>query len=291
MRDNNEIIPLPQYQEPTDLEDAKIKIFELGVNLHEHAYILGKTLIWARDKIGTTAFGHPTKNPDDNWITNNVWFGLSTAYRFMGHSKKCDRAGHLLEYHPKQNKPSVVTVTTPGRFSTIIIDPPWPIKKVERYERPYQEPNLDYPNMTVDAIKQSTFPFDEHCHVYLWTTQKYLPIAFECFIEWEVKYIQTLVWHKNVGFTPMGLFMNNAEFVLFGRKGSLPLLKAGEKCVFTGKVREHSRKPDEFYDLVRKVSPEPRIDCFSREKREGFDQFGNETNKYNMIEARYEIGN
>ena len=45
-------------------------------------------------------------------------------------------------------------------------------------------------------------------------------------------------------------------------------------------VREHSRKPDEFYDLVREVSPGPRIDVFSREKREGFDQWGNEEDEF-----------
>ena len=45
-------------------------------------------------------------------------------------------------------------------------------------------------------------------------------------------------------------------------------------------VREHSSKPDSFYDLVREVSPEPRIDIFSRELREGFEQYGNETTKF-----------
>jgi N6-adenosine-specific RNA methylase IME4 len=40
--------------------------------------------------------------------------------------------------------------------------------------------------------------------------------------------------------------------------------------------REHSRKPDEFYDLIRRVSPGPRLDMFSREKRDGFEQHGNE---------------
>lgn len=273
----NELITLPQYQDPDSLDDAKRKIIDLGTSLHEHAYILGKTLRWVRDKIGTKKF-------ENGWIPENIWFTDRTAYRFMGFSKKCDKKGYLTEYHPHINKATTDTVSAKNdKYSTVIIDPPWPVKKVERYERPYQEPDLDYSTMTIDAIKQSTFPFDDNCHVYLWTTQKYLPIAFECFIEWEVKYVQTLVWHKTVGFTPMGLFMNNVEYVLFGRKGSLPLLKAGEKCVFNAKVREHSRKPDEFYDIVRKASPEPRIDCFSREKREGFDQFGNETNKYKVF--------
>jgi len=180
----------------------------------------------------------------------------------------------------KQKEQSEVNVPK-GKYRTIVIDPPWPMQKIIRQERPYQEKNLDYPVLSIQAIKEITLPFsDDGCHVYFWTTQKFLPIAFEIFNQWEVKYIQTLVWHKNVGFTPFGLFMNNVEFVLFGKKGNLPLLKSGEKAVFRGKVREHSRKPDEFYDLVKKVSPEPRIDMFSRERREGFDSWGDEVEKF-----------
>jgi N6-adenosine-specific RNA methylase IME4 len=54
----------------------------------------------------------------------------------------------------------------------------------------------------------------------------------------------------------------------------------GKRLDFAAKVREHSRKPDEFYDLVREVSPEPRIDMFGREKHEGFAIWGNEPNKF-----------
>lgn len=170
-----------------------------------------------------------------------------------------------------------------GEYRTIIIDPPWPIEKISRAEvRPYQEIKIHYSSVTIEAIKNFNLPMAEECHVYLWTTNKFLPIAFEIFNFWEIKYIQTLVWHKNVGFTPYSLFMGNAEFILFGRKGGLALLKVGEKLCFEAKVREHSRKPDEFYDIVRRVSPEPRIDLFSREKREGFDQWGDEIGKFKL---------
>lgn len=181
-------------------------------------------------------------------------------------------------FREKQEEPLII----PGTYRTIVIDPSWPIEKIERDVRRQQTPSLGYESvpMTIDAIKGTKLPFAKNCHVYLWTTQKFLPIAFEIVEAWEVNYIQTLVWHKNVGFTPFGLFMNNVEFVLFGRKGNLPLLKVGIKAVFEGKVREHSRKPDEFYDIVKLASPEPRIDIFSRERREGFEQWGNEIDKF-----------
>jgi N6-adenosine-specific RNA methylase IME4 len=84
---------------------------------------------------------------------------------------------------------------------------------------------------------------------------------------------------KNVGFTPFS-FMYSTELAVFARRGSLDLLVKGRRLDFNAKVREHSRKPDEFYDLVRDVSPGPRIDMFSREARDGFDQWGNETDRF-----------
>ena len=73
--------------------------------------------------------------------------------------------------------------------------------------------------------------------------------------------------------------------MILARRGGQPFLetKAFPVC-FEGKRREHSRKPEEFYDLVKRVSPEPRIDIFSRESREGFDQFGNEKDKFDVLQ-------
>lgn len=74
--------------------------------------------------------------------------------------------------------------------------------------------------------------------------------------------------------------MFSTEFVLFGMIGNLAVIRKGVRTDFKGKVREHSRKPDEFYEIVKRVSPDPRIDIFSREKRVGFDQYGDEPDKF-----------
>jgi len=177
-----------------------------------------------------------------------------------------------LQLRPRQNvtKAPDWPVT---KYRTIIIDPPWPIEKILRDER-LQQYNLDYPTMTIDEIKSLPIPelaFEDGCHIYLWTTHRFLPTSFEVFREWGVHYECLLTWVKNVGITPFS-WMYSTEHCLFGRVGELPLLKMGRRVDFQAKVREHSRKPDEFYELVREVSPEPRIDVFSREKREGFEQ-------------------
>lgn len=167
-----------------------------------------------------------------------------------------------------------------GRYRTIVIDPPWDMTKIDRDLAPNQV-DFEYPTMTLEEIKNFPMPAHEECHLWLWTTQKFLPDCFEILKAWDFKYLVTCVWHKNGGFQPVGLPQYNCEFVILARRGGQPFLetKAFPTC-FQAQRREHSRKPDEFYDLVRRVSPGPRIDIFSREKREGFDQFGNETEKF-----------
>ena len=112
----------------------------------------------------------------------------------------------------------------------------------------------------------------------------HLPDAFDILEAWGAKYQCLLTWVKNVGFTPFS-FMYSTEHCLFAHIGSLPLLQMGKRLDFSAKVREHSRKPDEFYDLVRTVSPGPRLDMFGREKHEGFDVWGNEPDKFTVSDA------
>lgn len=167
-----------------------------------------------------------------------------------------------------------------GKYSCLIVDPPWTMQKIEREERPNQF-EFDYPTMTEEELK--VFPLPDFaandCHLYLWTTQKHLPLALRLAEHWGFKYQCLMTWVKNVGMTPFS-WMYSTEHALFCTKGSLPLLTIGRRLDFSAKVREHSRKPDEFYNLVKDVSPGPRLDIFSREKREGFDQYGNEVEKY-----------
>lgn len=169
------------------------------------------------------------------------------------------------------------------QYKTIVIDPPWPMEKILRDERTNQA-DFDYSVMELHeicALPVSQAALADGCHVYLWTTQRFLPDAFGVLQAWGVNYECLLTWVKNVGFTPFS-FMYSTEHCLFGRIGSLPLLKKGIRLDFQAKVREHSRKPDEFYDIVRTVSPEPRLDWFSREPRAGFDQLGDEVDKFGL---------
>jgi len=166
-----------------------------------------------------------------------------------------------------------------GKFDVLVIDPPWPIKKIERDERPNQS-EIDYPTMTVEEI--GTYFTDkihhaDDCHVWLWTTHKFFPDAVNLFATWSVKYVCTFVWHKPGGFQPIGLPQYNCEFCLYGRIGNPSFIdtKAFFTC-FNADRGKHSEKPDCFYETVVRVTAGLRGAPFERKSRAGFEVGGNE---------------
>jgi N6-adenosine-specific RNA methylase IME4 len=117
--------------------------------------------------------------------------------------------------------------------------------------------------------------------VFVWTTQKFLPLTHSLIESFGARYGFTMTWHKSGGFQPIDQPQYNSEFVVYGRIGS-PLFvdtKNFSTCFATPR-REHSRKPQEFYDTVRRVTAGSRIDIFAREQRDGFATYGDETGKF-----------
>ena len=75
------------------------------------------------------------------------------------------------------------------KYKTIVADPPWQYGKwgkgSDKCAMAGKHQNMDeplpYPSMAIDEIKALPVSdmADNDCDLYLWTTQKYLPYAFE----------------------------------------------------------------------------------------------------------------
>jgi N6-adenosine-specific RNA methylase IME4 len=165
--------------------------------------------------------------------------------------------------------------TCSGSYDVVVVDPPWPMERIERDCRENQAKPLDYSVMTLDEIGALSVPAARDCHLWLWTTHRFLPHAFSILARWGFKYVCTFTWHKPGGFQPYGLPQYNSEFVLYGRRGSPVFTSTREffTC-FEAARAEHSAKPQEFYDTVARVTAGRRLDMFNRRVIPGFDRWG-----------------
>jgi len=174
------------------------------------------------------------------------------------------------------------------KYKTILVDPPWKYGKWGKASKPNyaghtpKESEMPYEQMTVDQIKALAVAdiAAENCDLYLWTTQKYLPQAFEVLKAWGFKYCQTLTWCKApMGTGQGGLYCPTNEFLILGRRGRMPTGKTRQDSTWWQVKRawkKHSKKPEFFQDMIEQQSDGPRVELFARRQRPGWDVWGNE---------------
>src|SRR5881392_76343 len=174
-----------------------------------------------------------------------------------------------------------------GRFGTILADPPWQFENRTGKVAPEHKRLNRYATMTLDDI--CALPVAdlsaEPSHLYLWVPNALLPDGLKVMEAWGFRYVSNIVWEKvrkdggsdgrGVGF----YFRNVTELLLFGVKGkSARTLAPGRRQVnlLATRKREHSRKPDEQYDLIEACSPAPFLELFARGKRPKWVVWGNQ---------------
>jgi N6-adenosine-specific RNA methylase IME4 len=142
-----------------------------------------------------------------------------------------------------------------------------------------------YATMTLDDILALPVAaiVEDTAHLYLWVPNALLPEGLRVLAAWGFEYKSNIVWHKirkdggpdgrGVGF----YFRNTTELILFGVRGkNARTLAPGRRQVniIKSRKREHSRKPDEAYELIEACSPGPFLEMFARGSRAGWSDLG-----------------
>ena len=175
-----------------------------------------------------------------------------------------------------------------GSYTVIVADPPWQFRLWSETNL-QKSPAKHYGLMTTAGV--CALPVESlaapDCVLLLWTSAPMLFDAGDVARAWGFpKYVSRTAWRKTYksGAQAMGCgywVRTMHEDVLIFTRGKPRIAKAFPS-LFDGVRREHSRKPDEFYDLVTARTPgAKRADLFSRESRPGFDGWGNEHGKFN----------
>jgi len=166
-----------------------------------------------------------------------------------------------------------------GVYEVVVVDPPWEPPTGRLYDPEWGRGFPPYATMSVDQIKAMKMPIADDAAVFLWTIGRFLHESFHIFDAWELEYKATLIWVKH--YIKIGeIFRHQHEYVQVGFKGKPDWRFTHQSTVFNAPVREHSRKPDEFYAIIDKMFPGPKIDMFAREKRKGWDAWGAEVDYY-----------
>lgn len=176
------------------------------------------------------------------------------------------------------------------RFRTILADPPWQFTNKTGKVAPEHKRLSRYGTMKLDEIVDLPVGevAEEPAHLYLWCPNALLPDGLAVLKAWGFTYKSNIVWHKirkdggsdgrGVGF----YFRNVTELILFGVRGkNARTLAPGRRQVnlLATRKREHSRKPDEQYEIIEACSPGPFLELFARGTRKGWAMWGNQADE------------
>lgn len=189
-----------------------------------------------------------------------------------------------LDYH-KENE--LLEFCDGKKFKTILADPPWQFQNRTGKMAPEHKRLNRYPTMKLDEIKQLPVSqvSDDTSHLYLWVPNALLPEGLEVMSSWGFQYKTNIIWEKirkdggpdgrGVGF----YFRNVTEILLFGIRGTKARTLAPARSqvnILRTQKREHSRKPDEIFDIIEACSEGPYLELFARGKREDWLLWGNQ---------------
>jgi len=165
-----------------------------------------------------------------------------------------------------------------GPFRVIAADPPWAYES--RALDPTHRAANPYPDMAVEdiaALGVGSLAHDD-CVLWLWTTNAFMRDSYAVLDAWGFEPKTILTWVKDRMGTGDWL-RGRTEHCHLAVKGRPPVELTNQTTALEAPLRQHSRKPDEFYALVEALCPAPedgRLEMFQREPRQGWVGHGNQ---------------
>jgi len=208
---------------------------------------------------------------------------IHAAYKeIKKEEKKKERDEKIQQVKQKIETENLTTLNK--KYHVIAIDPPWAYNEKggfssDDYDAQNNRGAVDYPTMTVQQIKQIELPAADDCVLFLWTTHAFLKDSFDIMQNWGFEYKATIVWDK----VKMGMGRNirmQCEFCLLGIKGKPIIQGSSERDIITESRREHSRKPEAFYEMVERMCIGNKLDYFSRQSRNNWEHYGAEQGQF-----------
>ena len=178
---------------------------------------------------------------------------VNKAYRYI---KQKEDEKRILEEKP--------LLEIKGKYKTILVDPPW------RYDTNVLGRTIPtYATLQVDEMINIGKYADDNCHLYLWSTNAFIPKACQLLKTWGFEYKTIITWVKpSIGIG--SYFRNSTEHLLFAIKGQLSTRTRDIPTHFEANRSEHSEKPEESYILIEKASYPPYLELYARKARSGW---------------------
>ncbi|QIR85040.1 MT-A70 family methyltransferase [Paracoccus sp. AK26] len=178
-----------------------------------------------------------------------------------------------------------------GGFDMIMADPPW-LYQLRSEKGEEKAPQAQYACMTLDeiaALPVSALAADDAV-LWLWATNPLLRDAFKIIDAWGFQFKTAGHWVKTtkndkLNFGTGYILRCAGEPFLIATRGT-PKTTKSTRSVIMGRIREHSRKPEEAFAAAEQLMPDARrIEVFSRQKRPGWVNWGNEAEKFGSIDG------
>jgi len=168
------------------------------------------------------------------------------------------------------------------KYKIIYADPPWSYDNKNTGGSMKSGAAEQYDTMPLDEIKN--LPIKKICHkdcvLFMWATTPLLEEAFEVIKAWGFRYKTCIYWRKIMSLGMGYWFRGQVEVLIVAVKGDIKAFRCQRANFIQTKVRRHSQKPTEMYGWIEEISKkhdlEPKIELFARERREGWDAYGNQ---------------